>query len=126
MSQQDSVLGAPEAKRVARKQERRNMREEIYSFSMSERGRFVHVRPMSAESQFGGGVTVCFVPPKLPSHLVEISVAWCHPNDAYTKLDGQYEAMHNWFARNRIHMRLPSKHNVAFELERMFQNILDS
>lgn len=115
------------AARQNKERDRQELRRRLREFREHEAVRFIHVRPAVATSQFGGGVTVCYGRPstQIKSNLVEVSVAWCHPNESFVKLAGCKMAMITWQSEQRILMRVADKHHVAFELERIFQCALD-
>ena len=69
---------------------------------------FTHIRSDSTDGK--GGCTIAWVAPTTrpdESQMIQIAVAWCHPNEQYCNRIGRYLAATQFDEGHRINFRLP-------------------
>jgi hypothetical protein len=91
--------------------------------------RYVHIR-CSDDDNFDkpsihGGLTVCYALPEIKGNrFMDVSVAFCHEKDAYSKYEGRKLATSNWVRGDRIRLRCPKHQTYSGFLAAMFSHML--
>lgn len=86
---------------------------------------FVYVPDLSSDKP-RVGCTICFnlLPTSRKRNLIDISVAWTHPDEPNpSHFDGRYQALKLFAANNTIKIRLPHAGLYSRQLMRIFTDL---
>lgn len=124
-----SAMQAKVAEKQALRQARVDRHTELKIMIDKHDLQFTYIRNMDDEEEGGepyqhGGAVVCWKMPEKPgTRMLEVSIAWCHDNERFDKMEGRYRAAKNYLDGKCVLFKLlPGDEGMSDKLKEVFTN----
>jgi hypothetical protein len=123
----NAVLTEKIAKKEQARRERKQRHDELKTMVADHALEFTYIRNFDEDSeqpyQFGGAVVCWQMPEKPYARMLEVSIAWCHDNERFDKIEGRFRAAQYFVNGHTVLFKLlPGQECISEKLKAVFEN----